>query len=392
MLVNGKASPSLHVEQAVTDRYSAASQVAEASLCCPVEYDTQYLQILPEEILERDYGCGDPSKYVLPGDTVLDLGSGGGKICYIASQVVGAEGRVIGVDMNDDMLDLARKYRDEMGQRIGWNNVEFHKGRIQDLGLDLELLEKQLADSPVRTANDWLDAQRFADELRRERPMIPDHSVDIVVSNCVLNLVSPADRTSLFSEIARVLKRGGRAVISDIVSDEFVPESMKNDPELWSGCISGAFVEDEFLRAFEQVGLYGVEILNRQEEPWAVIEGIEFRSMTVRAFKGKDGPCDDFNQAVIYQGPWKSVSDDDGHLLKRGVRTAVCKKTFEIYSKQPYLDSIIPVPSSIPVSATEAKPFDCHGNKIRAASESKRGLSQETNLPGGDECGSNNCC
>ena len=96
---------SLNVEQAVTQRYSGASQQQEVALCCPVEYDTTMLEVLPDELIERDYGCGDPSRYVQEGETVLDLGSGGGKICYIASQLVGESGHVIGVDMNADMLD-----------------------------------------------------------------------------------------------------------------------------------------------------------------------------------------------------------------------------------------------------------------------------------------------
>ncbi|MCP4508894.1 MAG: methyltransferase, partial [Fuerstiella sp.] len=90
----------MNVDGAVRDRYSNAAQAAEASLCCPVSYDAQYLEAIPPEIIERDYGCGDPSKYLQPGDHVLDLGSGGGKICYIASQVVGPDGYVVGVDIN----------------------------------------------------------------------------------------------------------------------------------------------------------------------------------------------------------------------------------------------------------------------------------------------------
>ena len=93
-----------------------------------MDYERTYLELLPQEILERDYGCGDPSKYVEPGETVLDLGSGGGKICYILSQKVGREGRVIGVDMNDDMLALAEKYRAEMAERIGWGKRRVSQG------------------------------------------------------------------------------------------------------------------------------------------------------------------------------------------------------------------------------------------------------------------------
>src|SRR5690606_23936369 len=120
--------------------------------------------------------------------------------------------------------------------------------------------------------------------LRQSSPLIADDSIDVVISNCVLNLVRREDRRQLFSEMYRVLKNGGRACISDIVSDEDVPAHLQRDGQLWSGCLSGAFREDEFLAAFEDAGFYGVEIVARQSEPWAVIEGIEFRSMTVRAF------------------------------------------------------------------------------------------------------------
>ena len=99
----------LETESVVKERYGAGAQAVEAALCCPVDYDPKYLEVIPAEVIEKDYGCGVPSKYVRPGETVLDLGSGTGKICFIASQVVGAEGKVIGVDMTDDMLEVARR-------------------------------------------------------------------------------------------------------------------------------------------------------------------------------------------------------------------------------------------------------------------------------------------
>lgn len=302
------------IEQAVRQRYAEASRTTAPALCCPVAYNPDYLRILPQELVERDYGCGDPSRYVGPGETVLDLGSGGGKICYIASQVVGAAGRVIGVDWTDEMLALARKYQHEISHAIGYANVRFHKGSIQDLALDLEVFERYLAAHPVRTANDWLLAEAHADRLRRTEPMVGDGSVDVVVSNCVLNLVRPQDRARLFAEIFRVLKPGGRAVVSDITCDEPVPEALKQDAQLWSGCLSGAFLETELLGSFEAAGFCGLEMVERQEEPWAAIEGIEFRSMTVRAFKGQPGPLREHCQAVIYKGPCKSVADDEGNL------------------------------------------------------------------------------
>lgn len=383
---------STHVESAVADRYSSASQAVETDLCCPVDYNPQYLEVLPAELIERDYGCGDPSKYLQPGDTVLDLGSGGGKICYIASQVVGKEGKVIGVDMNDDMLALARRFQPEIAEKIGYSNVEFHKGRIQDLALDLDQFNAALAAEPISSAADWLEMQRKAEETRASQPMIPDNSVDVVVSNCVLNLVREEDRRQLFAELFRVLKRGGRAVISDIVCDEAPAEHLKNDPELWSGCISGAYVEHEFLNAFTNAGFYGAEIMERQAEPWATVEGIEFRSLTVRAWKGKQGPCIDHHQAVIYTGPWKTVVDDDGHTLRRGERMAVCQKTFEIYAKEPYADSILPIEPHTPVTAAEAEPYDCRRNAIRHPSETKGDQAKETMLPMSNCCEPGECC
>lgn len=384
--INGAEPNGLDVERAVRERYSAASKEREPALCCPVIYEKQYLEVLPQELIDRDYGCGDPSKYVQEGETVLDLGSGGGKICYIASQIVGPQGRVLGVDMNDDMLELARNYQAEISGRIGWSNVEFFKGKIQDLALDHDRFAAYLKSSPVADSESWTKAQQFADKLRGDEPMIASDSVDVVLSNCVLNLVDPVAREQLFAEIHRVLRRGGRAVISDIVSDEVVPERLKNNPELWSGCISGAFVEHEFLKEFERAGLYGVEIVVRQEEPWATIEGIEFRSITVRAFKGKEGRCMDHHQAVIYRGPWKSVTDDDGHVLRRGVRTAVCEKTFDIYTAQPYAGEVIEVPSYHPVEAGKAKSYDCHRNAVRHPRETKGVSFDETHLP------ESNCC
>ena len=116
---SARTATAIDPQQALRDRYSAAAEVREAALCCPIDYDPKYLKAIPEEVLERDYGCGDPSRYVAEGDTVLDLGSGGGKICFIASQIVGPKGHVIGVDMNDDMLSLARRAEPQVAEALG---------------------------------------------------------------------------------------------------------------------------------------------------------------------------------------------------------------------------------------------------------------------------------
>ena len=382
----------LDVENAVRERYAAASTAKQDALCCPVEYDPQYLKILPNEIIERDYGCGDPSAFVKTGETVLDLGSGGGKICYIASQIVGENGKVIGVDTNVEMLALANKYRGELMQTIGCGNTEFRYGKIQDLKLNLDLVDEYLKENPVKTADDFFAYESFVTKSKAEKPLIEDDSIDVILSNCVLNLVKSEDKEQMFAEMFRVLKRGGRVAISDIVADEDVPEHLQNDAELWSGCISGAFREDAFIAAFENAGFYGIEIVKRDEKPWRVVEGIEFRSVTIVAYKGKQGACFERNQAVIYNGPWKKVIDDDGHILERGARMAVCDKTFQIYSKEPYASQMILIEPIENIELENAKEFDCKRTAKRHPRESK-GLEYDLTDLSGEMCGEGgDCC
>ena len=361
----------INYENAVADRYSKAAEEREAALCCPVQYQPELLEVIPQEIIERDYGCGDPSPYVNPGETVLDLGSGGGKLCYIASQVVGAEGKVIGVDCNQEMLGLARQYQDQVAEKIGHSNVEFRCGVIQNLALDLELFEKELGSIADTGIQNILERRRLEQRLEVEQPMIESDSVDCVVSNCVLNLVRPKDRQQLFQEIYRVLKTGGRAAISDIVSDEDVPQHMQHNDDLWSGCISGAWREDEFMAEFERAGFSGLEVVKRESEPWQTVEGIEFRSVTVVAYKGTVGPCLERNQAVIYKGPFKEIMDDDGVVYERGEKMAVCDKTFNTLQQAPYKGLFYTLKPSVEVPLDEAKPFDCTTPKLRTAKETK---------------------
>jgi len=389
---NGKRhfqSPS--IEESVRKRYALGASRMQKELCCPVDYDPQYLKVIPKEILEKDYGCGDPSQFLKEGDVVLDLGSGAGKIGYIASQIVGPKGKVIGVDFNPVMLRLAKKYQKEMGKRIGWDNVEFLWGKIQDLRTNLERLEKDLKRRPLRSAKDFHAYEAKQTQVRMKDPLVSDDSIDIIVSNCVLNLVRPEDKVQLFHEMFRVLKRGGRVAISDIVSDEVVPEDLRKDPELWSGCISGAFQEKEFLQAFEEAGFYGIQIAKREERPWRTVRGIEFRSITVTAYKGKEGTCLERNQAVVYKGPWRQVIDDDQHVLKRGRRTAVCDKTYHLYSKEPYQKDLILISPRKNIPLSKAKTFDCHRNAERHPRETK-GMSYRATKAATSDCEDSSCC
>lgn len=370
---NSSVSEIYDIEKAVLERYQAGAREQQSSLCCPTEYDGNYLDILPQEIIEKDYGCGDPTRYVSVGETVLDLGSGAGKNCYILAQKVGATGKIIGVDFNDEMLSLARKYQSEVAKKIGYYNTHFVKGKIQDLKLNLDRIEAWMQNNPLTSIAHLNQFEVECDRLRSQSPLITDNSIDVVISNCVLNLVRPQDKQQLFQEIYRVLKRGGRAIISDIVCDEEPTLEILNDPKLWSGCIAGAFREDSFLKMFEKTGFYGIEILKREEKPWQVIDGIEFRSVTIRAFKGKEGECLERKQAILYKGPWKQVQDDDGHIFCRGERMAVCDKTYQILTNpnSPYQTDIIPIPPYQDISLENAEEFSCKNKAIRNPKETK---------------------
>ena len=221
--------------------------------------------------------------------------------------------------------------------------------------------------------------------------MVADDSVDVVVSNCVLNLVATGEKRRLFREIHRVLRRGGRAVISDIVADEEVSAEMQADPELWSGCISGAMTEDGFLAAFEEAGFYGIRIIERQSEPWRTVEGIEFRSITLEAFKGKEGPCFERLQSVVYRGPFKEVLDDDDHRMERGKRYAVCDKTYQLYRQAPYREYFEFIEPRQQIPLKEAEPFDCSRTALRHPRETK-GLDYDLTTDEQDCCVSGTPC
>nr|WP_199194004.1 methyltransferase domain-containing protein [Pleurocapsa sp. CCALA 161] len=381
------------IESTVLSRYQEGAREQQPSLCCPTEYAGNYTENLPAEIIAKDYGCGDPTRYVNEGEIVVDLGSGAGKNCYILAQKVGELGKIIGVDFNDEMLNLARKYQQEMADKLGYGNTEFVKGKIQDLKLPLDQLETWLQNNPVTSVDQMVAYEVECDRLRQEQPLIAENSVDVVISNCVLNLVRPQDKQQLFKEIFRVLKRGGRAVISDIVCDEDPTSKIMQDADLWSGCIAGAFREDLFLKMFEDAGFYGVEILKREETPWQVIDGVEFRSMTVRAYKGKEGICLERKQSIVYKGPWKQVIDDDGHVFCRGERMAVCDKTYNIMTSccSPYHSDVIGIEPYENIALEAAAEFNCKTKAIRHARETK-GLEYNLTETNSDDCCSPGTC
>lgn len=270
--------------------------------------------------------------------------------------------------------------------------MEFRYGRIQDLRLDLERLGNELARLPVDNPQDYLELRGLEERLRETVPLVADESVDCIVSNCVLNLVGHRERLQLFSEIFRVLRRGGRAAISDIVCDEDVPRLLQQNAELWSGCISGAFREDALLQAFEDAGFHGIQVVKRQRDPGKTVAGIEFRSVTVLAYKGKQGPCLERNQAVVYRGPFKKVEDDDGHVYLRGQRMAVCDKTFHLLQREPYQGMFETIEPRQPVPLEEAGSFDCRRATLRSTRETKGHRYSATTESIGPCCGSADPC
>jgi ubiquinone/menaquinone biosynthesis C-methylase UbiE len=182
-------------------------------------YEKEAFESIPEDISSFSLGCGNPIALasLLPGEVVLDLGSGGGLDCFLASKKVGASGHVIGVDMTPEMLDKARTNL----AKLGMTNVEFRLGEIEHL--------------PVS-----------------------DNSVDVVISNCVINL-SP-DKPQVFREIFRVLKPGGRLAVSDIVTDGELPEKLKKDLEAWAGCLSGALDVNVLKEMLKRTGFMNTRV------------------------------------------------------------------------------------------------------------------------------------
>jgi arsenite methyltransferase len=204
------------IREAVRERYAQAATTLDTAAeggCCGGEASSG---CGPSS---SAFGCGNPTAVaeLRAGEIVLDLGSGGGEDVLLSAQRVGPTGKAYGVDMTDEMLELARRNQ----RQAGAGNVEFLKGTIEDVPL-------------------------------------PDGSVDVVISNCVINL--SADKSQVFKEAARVLRPGGRFAVTDIVSDADMDEATRRDMGQWTGCIGGALTEDDFRRRLEEAGFEGIEI------------------------------------------------------------------------------------------------------------------------------------
>jgi arsenite methyltransferase len=294
-----------------------SSQDLKTSACCTLDAMPRHLRSLladlHPEVLARFYGCGSPLPPALEGCTALDLGCGSGRDCYLLSRLVGENGRVIGVDMTEAQLTVAKSHGDWHSERYGYarSNVEFLHGHIENL-------------SAVG---------------------ISDNSIDVVVSNCVINL-SPNKR-SVLAEIFRVLKPGGELYFSDVYADRRIPPALKLDPVLLGECLSGALYWEDFRRIMQDLGCPDVRVVKENPitlddmEVAAKIGMVGFRSITVRAFKMPlEDRCEDFGQLAIYKGSLAqhphAFDLDDHHHLETGKPLRICGNTADMLGKSRY--------------------------------------------------------
>lgn len=313
----------MSIQQSLDDVRRYYGEVLQSSsdlktgACCTAEAMPVHLRRLLEdvhpEVKARFYGCGSPLPPALEGMTVLDLGCGSGRDAYLLSRLVGESGRVIGVDMTAEQLDVARQHQQWHVERYSHarSNVEFIEGYIEDLA----------------------------------GCGIGDASVDVVVSNCVLNL-SP-EKGRVFSEIMRVLRPGGELYFSDVFADRRIPDSLRHDPVLLGECLAGALYTEDFRRMIAAAGCADARAVSSSPVPLfdeaviAKIGMINFRSITIRAFKlPLEDRCEDYGQIATYLGTLPNLPHafelDDHHRLETGRPMLVCGNTFDMLAGTRY--------------------------------------------------------
>ena len=293
----------------------------------------EVLRDIAPEITDRFYGCGSPLPPLLDGLTVLDLGCGSGRDVYVASRLVGERGRAVGVDMTAEQITIAEKYREEQARRFGYarSNVEFHQGYIEDLAaLGIE-----------------------------------DESVDVVISNCVLNL-SPA-KERVFSEIYRVLRPGGELYFSDVFADRRLPAAAAEDPVLLGECLGGAMYVEDFRRLLAGAGWPDFRytsiapVVLGDEETEAKVGMVTFTSRTVRAFKlaTLEDICEDYGQVATYSGGVPGNPHffdlDDHHRFFTGKPMLVCGNTAAMLEETRYAPAFTVTGDR----SVHYGPFDC---------------------------------
>jgi len=290
----------------------AGSSDLKTDACCTMEAPPaevlSALRNVHEEVKARYYGCGLVAPQAIAGCHVLDLGSGSGQDAYILAQLVGSEGSVTGVDATPEQLAVARGHEDWHRQRFGYekSNVRFLEGDIEKLG-DLDL---------------------------------PEGQFDVIVSNCVINLV--ADKRAVFEAAHRLLKPGGELYFSDVYSERRVPENLRDDPVLHGECLSGALYWGDFLALAKSSGFLDPRLVTSRplgigdKAVQAKLDGIAFHSATYRLFKleGLESQCEDYGQAVRYRGTvpgQERVFELDGHHhIEAGRMFPICGNSWKM--------------------------------------------------------------
>jgi len=293
-----EAMPIEDIPEKVSDRYARAAATGER-MCCPTSYNvSELLSFIPEEVVKISYGCGTPAglNTVSPGETVLDIGSGGGIDCFEASRLVGPSGHVIGIDMTDTMLEIARTNAPIVAANLGYatSNVEFRKGMADAIPLS-------------------------------------DGVIDLIISNCVINLAP--DKRRVFQEMFRVAKPGGRFTISDIVSDQPVPQYLVHNVEKWGDCLSGALTLTAYFAGLAEAGFSAIHL--SKFSPWQAIDGVHFFSVTLTGYKL---PVVDSIPAVRYatlRGPFSRAIDERGMEYRRGIPQPIGPETVSLLSQPP---------------------------------------------------------
>ena len=303
----------------------AGSQDLKTDACCTAEAPPptilNAMMNVHEEVRARYYGCGLVSPQAIKGAHILDLGSGSGQDAYILAQIVGEDGSVTGVDTTPEQLDVANRHLEWHREKFGYakSNVMFVEGDIEKL--------------------DQLD--------------LPDNHYDVIVSNCVINLV--ADKQAVFANAYRLLKPGGELYFSDVYADRRVPAHLQADPVLHGECLSGALYWGDFLDLAKKAGFLDPRLVSSRPlgigdaEVAAKLDGFAFYSATFRLFKlpSLEMQCEDYGQAVIYKGTVagreRVFELDDHHHIERGRIFAICGNSWQMLAETrfaPHFDFI----------------------------------------------------